>query len=315
MSGIKGVKVAIVGTGAVGSSVAFALMLNGVVSEIALVDINKEKAEGEALDLNHCMQFTRMTRVVGGDSFELVKDAAIVVVTAGLAQKPGQSRDDLLTHNAKLLQMLIPKIVHYNKTCVLLMVTNPLDVMTYLAYKFSGFDACRVFGSGTVLDSARLRYLIGDHYNVSPKDISAFVLGEHGDSEFVWWSKANIAGVPLSSFEGYDESLLTNFFEQTKNAAYQVIEKKGSTSYAIALAVLKIIRSIVLNQPRVFSISSVMNNFYGYGDLCLSVPTIIRSSGVCERFPLDLSEVEKKQLFFSAEKIQQDIKKALSCIE
>lgn len=305
------VKIAIIGAGSVGSTAAFALMLDGSVSEIALIDINKDKAEGEVLDLNHCMQFTRMTHIVGGDSFALVEGAAVVVITAGIAQKPGEKRTDLLAHNAKLLSKIIPEITRYNKSCILLMVTNPLDVMTYLAYKISGFDACKVFGSGTVLDSARLRYLIGKHYQISPKDITAFVLGEHGDSEFAWWSKANIAGSSLSAFMHYDQKMLNTFFEETKNAAYQVIEKKGSTCYAIALVIVKIIRSIVLNQPRIFTVSSLVHNIQGINDVCLSLPTIIRDNGVCEILPIDFNQEEKKLLQRSAEKIHQDIQNAL----
>ncbi len=308
------VKIAIVGAGAVGSTIAFALMLDGSVSDIALIDLDKEKAEGEVLDLNHCMQFTRMTNIVGGDSFALVEDASVVVITAGVAQKPGETRDDLIVYNSQMMRKIIPEITRYNKTCILLMVTNPLDAMTYLAYKLSGFDSCRVFGSGTVLDSARLRYLIGKHYQISPKDITAFVLGEHGDSEFVWWSKANIAGLPLTAFTRYDQEVLNNFFEETKNAAYQVIEKKGSTCYAIALVVVKIIRSIVLNQPRIFTVSSLVHNIEGVKDVCLSLPTIIRENGVCEMLPIDFDENEKKLFKRSAETIQQEIEQALLLI-
>lgn len=312
---MKKSKVAIIGAGAVGSTTAFALMLDGLVSDIALIDANSDKAQGEALDLNHCMQFTNMTNIVGGNSFSLVQDARVVIVTAGIAQQPGETRSDLLAHNARLMAQIIPQITAYNKQCILLMVTNPLDVMTYLAYTLSGFDACRVFGSGTVLDSARLRYLIGKHYQVSPKDISAFVLGEHGDAEFAWWSRANIAGIPLASFTHYDKALLADYFEQTKRAAYEVIHKKGSTCYAIALALVKIVRSVMLNQPRVFTISSVVHNIMGFNNLCLSLPTIIREHGVCEMMPIDLDEQEKIWFKISAEKIQRETEKALLLIK
>lgn len=307
-------KVAIVGAGFVGSTTAYALMMSGVVSEIALIDIRKDKVEGEALDLAHCMQFTQRTTITAGDSFELVKDAAIIIVTAGIAQQQGQKRTDLLETNAKLFKKMIPEIVRYNETAILLIVSNPLDVLTYLSWKLSGFSSCQVFGSGTVLDTARLRYLTGQLFNVSPKDITAYVLGEHGDSEFVWWSKANIAGVNLNQLAEYSEQKLFCIYEQTKNAAYEIITKKGSTSYAIALAISKIVKAILQDQSRVFTVSSYLENYAGIDNVCLSVPTIIRKSGVCQRLPIELNDHEQKSLHISSEKIKKEIKDVLSLL-
>lgn len=307
-------KVAIIGAGFVGSTTAYALMMSGVVSEIALIDIRKDKVEGEALDLAHCMQFTQRTTITAGDSFELVRDAAIIIVTAGIAQQKDQSRTDLLETNAKLFKKMIPEIVRYNETAILLIVSNPLDVLTYLSWKLSGFSSCQVFGSGTVLDTARLRYLTGQLFNVSPKDITAYVLGEHGDSEFVWWSKANIAGVSLDQLAEYSEQKLFSIYEQTKNAAYEIIAKKGSTNYAIALAISKIVKAILQDQSRVFTVSCYLENYAGINDVCLSVPTIIRKSGVCQKLPIDLNDHEQKSLYISSEKIKKEIKDVLSLL-
>lgn len=304
-------KVAIIGAGFVGSTAAYALMLNGVASEIALIDINKERAEGEALDLMHCTQFTSSTHIVAGDDFSLVKDAAVVVIAAGAPQKLGQTRSDLLATNVPVFKKIIPEIVRHNKNCILLVVTNPLDVLTYLTWRLSGFESCRVLGAGTVLDTARLRYLIGEHFKVSPKDITAYILGEHGESEFVWWSKANIAGVPISQLPGFDTRAMDIIYNQTKAAADQIIRKKGATYYAIGLVISKIVRAIILDQSRVFTLSTHIQNVYGIDDLCLSVPVIVRKSGSCQHLPIELNDVEKEQLKLSAQKIKGEIEQAL----
>lgn len=308
-------KVAIIGAGNVGSTTAYALMLNGAVSEIALIDAQKEKAEGEVFDLSDCMQFVpHVTKLVAGSSYELVQGADVVIIAAGSRQKSGESRTDLLETNVKVFKEIIPAIVSYNKDCILLVVTNPLDVLTYVAWKLSNFSSCRVFGTGTVLDTARLRYLLGNRFQVSPKDIVAYVLGEHGDSEFVWWSRANIAGIPLDRFTGYTPQLCNEIAEATKSVAYEIIAKKGATFYAIALSITKIVRSIILNQPRVFTVSSVMHEAYDVGDVCLSLPTIIRRSGICESLAIDLNEQEQTMLQQSSQKIYQGIQKALSLL-
>lgn len=301
-------KVAIIGAGFVGSTSAYAMMLDGVVSEIALIDLNSEKATGEALDLKHCMQFTRLTEINAGNSFELVSCASIVVITAGFAQKPGESRTELLRRNAMVFKTIVPQIVKYNQDCIILVVTNPLDVLTYLTLKLSGFPSCRVFGSGTVLDTARLRFLIGSYYKISPKDVSAYILGEHGDSEFLWLSKAAIAGVPLNKFPEYSDALVQDVSTQTKNAAYEIINRKGASYYSIALVVSKIIRAILQDQSRVFSVSTLIENeIYGVKDVCLSIPTVVRKGGVCQRLDIELDQSEQKLFKSSADKIKENI--------
>jgi L-lactate dehydrogenase len=310
-----GAKVAIVGAGFVGSTTAYTLMLNGAASHIALVDINKDKAEGEALELQHCMQFAHSIEVTAGDSMSLVEGASIVVLCAGLAQKPGQSRFDLLDANVQVFKDLVPQIVKHNKDCILLVVTNPLDVLTYVTLKLSGFPPCRVFGTGTVLDSARLRYQLGMHFRVSPKDVVAHILGEHGESEFVCWSGASIAGVPLTTFADYDLVAFDQMYKKTKSAAGDIIARKGATYYAIALVATKIIRAILLNQARVFSVSTLVDGQYGLSDVCLSVPTVIREGGVCEHLTLALNAEEQKLLARSAGKIHEGIARAMALIK
>lgn len=301
-------KVAIIGAGFVGSTTAYAMMLEGVASEIVLIDKNRKKAEGEVLDLQHCMQYTRLTEIKAGDSFELVNGASIVVICAGFAQKPGETRTDLLRKNAEVFKEIVPKIVKYNKDCIVIVVTNPLDVLTYLTLKLSKFPACRVFGAGTVLDSARLRYLIGSHFKVSPKDVLAYILGEHGDSEFIWLSKACIGGVPLKKFHNFSKEFIEDAYKQTKNAAYEIINRKGATYYAIALVAVRIVRAILLDQSRVFTVSTLIeSDFYGVKDVCLSIPTIVRKGGICQRLEIELDEREQMLLKNSADKIRDGI--------
>lgn len=302
-------KVAIVGAGFVGSTAAYALLLDGIVSEIALIDKDKKKAEGHALDLMHGMQFTQSVRISAGDSFELVKDAKIVVLSPGIAQKIGQSRSELLDVNVKIFKEIIPQIVKYNKDCILLIVTNPLDVLTYLAYKLSGFSACRVFGTGTVLDTARLRYLLGSSLKISPKDITAYILGEHGDSQFVWWSHANIAGIPIYKVPSCSNEFLEQIYLNVKSAVYDVISRKGATYYSIALVVAKIVKAILLDQYRVFTVSTVLHDYHGASNICLSVPTIVRAGGICQRFDIDLSDNEKINFKNCVDKVSSELEK------
>ncbi|MBU1007455.1 L-lactate dehydrogenase [Candidatus Dependentiae bacterium] len=299
-------KVAIVGAGNVGCAAAYAMMLDGVVSELSIIDINKNKAEGEALDLRHGMQFTKSAKIWAGDSFDLVEGAKIVVLAAGFAQKPGgETRLDLLAKNVEVFKDIIPKIVKKNKDCILLVVTNPLDVLTYVTGKLSGFPSCRVFGTGTVLDSSRLRYLLGRYFTISPKDITAYILGEHGDSEFAWWSGANVAGMPLRNFARYSDGVMEKIYQEVKGAAYEVIAKKGATYYAIGLVVSKIVRAILTDQFRVMTVSSLLQNYNGIDNVCLSVPTIIRKSGICDVLKVSLDDGEQQQLEKSAQKIAQ----------
>lgn len=301
-------KVAIIGAGAVGSSTAYALMLGGVASEIVLIDVRKEKAEGEALDLAHCRQFTDATVINAGDDLSLIAGAAVIVLTAGAAQKPGESRADLLATNVSLFKQLVPELVKYNRDAILLVVTNPLDIMTYVTLQLSGKDACHVFGSGTVLDTARLRFLVGEYFAVSPKDVMVNVLGEHGEDAFAWWSSASVAGITLRDMPTYNATAMDQLFTKTKQAAEEIIRKKGSTSYAIGLAVTKIIRAIIHNQARIFCVST----FIPEHNICMSIPTIIRKSGICQRLPLVLDQQERFLFQRATEKITKELSRTES---
>jgi L-lactate dehydrogenase len=258
------------------------------------------------------MQFTHSVNIVAGDDFALVRDAAVVIIAAGIAQKPGQSRLELLKTNVAIFNDIVPRIVQHNPDCTLLIVTNPLDVVTYLTLKLSGFPSCRVLGTGTVLDTARFRYLVGTHFEISPKDVVAYVLGEHGDSEFMWLSQANIAGIPLGQLPGYSLKLMQQLHQETRDVVYQIIDKKGATYYAIALVIAKIVRAIILDQSRVFTVSTLIEDLYGVRDVCLSVPTVVRKNGVCQRLPLILSGDEQQQFKCSAKLVRDAIDQALS---
>ncbi len=292
--------IAIVGVGNVGSTLAYSLMLSGVVRKLTLIDSNKNQADGQAIDLRHCMQFVPFVDIVAGCSFSLLEEASIVIITAGIAQQPGQTRLDLLFENKKLYEKIIPQIIAVNSSCIIIVVTNPVDALTFITQKISGLSPSKVFGSGTVLDTARLRYLIGCRLQVSPKDISAYVLGEHGDSGFVWWSRASIGGVALRAFP-YPKTFEEEVLKQTRSSAYDIIQKKGSTYFAIALAVCKIVKAIILNQQRLFAVSTYFN------DVALSIPTIIRREGACQTLDLELDAKETREL----EKSRLIIKEAL----
>lgn len=301
-------KVAIIGAGFVGSTCAYALFIEGVANEIALVDINKEKAKGEALDLIHGNLFTPYTKITYGNSYKLCKDADVVVITAGAHQKPGDTRLDLTKTNAKILKNMIEGITQYNKECIILMVTNPLDVLTYLAQKWSKFPNQKVFGTGTSLDTARFKQLLGEYYNVNPTSVHAYILGEHGDSEFAVLSSANIAGIRLKDFKKYDKKKIEDLVKQTKNAAYEIINAKGSTYYAIGLVVRDIVSGIIKNQHKIFPISCMVDNYYGISDVCLSIPCVLTKKGIVEKIHLHLDKNEQKMLKKSANVIKKYIK-------
>ncbi|MBI4452701.1 L-lactate dehydrogenase [Candidatus Woesearchaeota archaeon] len=301
-------KIAIIGAGFVGSTSAYACLIEGVASEIALIDVNREKAEGEAMDLQHGLQFKPNTKVAFGSDYGLCKDADIVVITAGAHQKPGETRIDLVKKNSAIFREMIPQITSNNNDCILLVVSNPLDVLTYLALKYSKFPRHRVIGSGTILDTARFRYLLAQHFEVSPNSVHAYIMGEHGDSSFPVWSTANIAGVSLKKLKKYSKKSMDKIYDETKNAAYEIIAKKGATYYAIGLGVSKIVKAILSNQNEVLALSSYLDNYHGVSDVCLSVPTIVNRSGIKEHIKLPLNFWERRQLRKSAGLIKKVIK-------
>lgn len=293
----KPTRVAIVGAGNVGATFAYSLLLSGLASEIVLIDANHAKAEGEAMDLNHAMPLGRPARIWAGD-YEDTAGAIITVITAGSAQRPGETRLDLVQRNTEIFKQIIPKIVENNPNGILLIATNPVDILTYVAFKISGFRRNHVIGSGTVLDTARFRYLLSQHFDVDPRSVHAHIIGEHGDSEVPVWSLANIAGMRLPQYCAVNElgcadETLNAIFEQTRDAAYHIIERKGATYYGIASGLTRICEAIIRDQGTVLSVSSYLDEpYYGIEDVCLSLPTIVDLDGVERIIRLDLNEEE-----------------------
>ncbi|MFA7201667.1 MAG: L-lactate dehydrogenase [Candidatus Paceibacterota bacterium] len=299
---IETTRVVIIGSGFVGSTAAFTLMVQGIASEIVLVDVNKEKSQGEAMDIEHGLPFVPGARVWAGEYSDCA-DADVVVITAGIGQKPGQTRLELASTNTKIVREIVKQIVSYTKDAIILMVTNPLDVMTYIALKESGFSKNQVFGTGTTLDSSRLKYLLAQEFDVSPDSVDAYMFGEHGDSEFPALSSAHIMGESIKNFPAYNEKKMQEISEQTKHAAGEIISKKGATYYAIALVIARMVRAILHNENYAFPVSTLLEGEYGFDDVCVSVPALIGRKGVQKIIPVTLSQEEQNQLQKSVEVI------------
>jgi L-lactate dehydrogenase len=302
-------RVAVVGTGHVGTTVAYALLLSGLAAEIVLVDADRERAEGEAMDLNHAVPFTHPTRVWAGDASDCA-GAAVTVIAAGVGQKPGETRIDLLRRNAAIFGELVPEIARVNPDGILLIATNPVDLLTDVALDQSGLPAARVIGSGTILDTARFRYLLGRHVGMDPRSVHAYIVGEHGDSEVPVWSLANVAGMRLDTFceaHGieFGDEVRRTIFEQTRDAAYEIISRKGATYYAVASGLLRIVEAILRDQQTVLSVSSRVSGYLGIHDVSLSLPTVIDRGGVSRVLALDLDEAETEALRRSAELLRK----------
>ena len=302
------VRVAIVGTCNVGATTAYALALNGAASEIVLIDANHAQAEGEAMDLNHAMPFMRPARVWAGDYADCA-NANIVILTAGVGQRPGETRLDLLKRNADVFAQIVPRIIAQTREAILLIATNPVDVLTFVAWKVSGLPTPQVIGSGTILDTARFRYLLSQQFGVDPRSVHAFIIGEHGDSEVAAWSLANIAGMRLDEFCRLNDCALeaetkAQIFASTRNAAYEIISRKGATYYAIAAGLVRIVEAIVRNENSVLTVSSLVQGKYGLKDVCLSLPTVVNRSGIARVLELPLDENEHQALQHSAQIIR-----------
>ena len=302
---MKTEKLAIIGAGNVGSATAFAAIQKGLFSEIVIIDINREKAEGESLDIMHGVSFVNPVRVYSGDYTDC-KNADVIVITAGAAQEKSETRRDLLNRNAAIYKSIVPEIVrHCSENAFIIPVTNPVDVLSLLTYRISGFDKSRVIGSGTVLDTSRFKYTLSKHTGIDMTDINAYVLGEHGDSELALWSKTTIAGVPVPDFcrvcGKCDGRKMEEMFYEVKNAAYNIIAKKGSTYYAIALAVNRIIDAVLRDSDSILTVSTYIEGQYGISGVYLSVPTVVNSNGASRVLELPVSEKEYKLLNESAQ--------------
>lgn len=306
-------KVAIVGCGFVGSATAFALMQSGLFSEIVMLDADRAKAEGEALDISHGVPFSKPCDIYAGD-YDDIADSAIIIVTAGAAQKPGETRLDLIKKNVGIFKSIIPEIAKRNFKGILLIVANPVDVLTYAAKQLSGLPDDRVFGSGTVLDTARLRFNLSEHLGVDPRSIHAFIIGEHGDSEFAAWSSANVSGVEISRFcemRGYfhDHDLAKeNIADEVKNAAYDIIQKKRATYYGVAMATKRICEAIIRDEKSILPVSTIQHGRFGINDVALSIPVIVGKDGVESEIPFALNKEEMEKLRDSAKTLKEVIK-------
>jgi len=297
-------KAAMIGCGFVGSATVFALMQSGLFSEIVLIDANREKAEGEAMDISHGVPFAKQMKIYAGD-YSDISDASVVIISAGAAQQPGETRLDLVNKNVNIFKGIIPQIVESGFEGILLVVANPVDILTKVALELSGFPEHRVLGSGTVLDTGRLKYRLSEHLSVDSKSIHAFIIGEHGDSELVAWSSANVSGIPLSNFcemRGHfkHEEAENDIEDKVKNSAYEIIQRKRATYYGIAMAVKRICEVIVRDERSILPVSTVMHGEHGISDVVLSMPCIVGREGIETQVPIVLDEEETKALQDSA---------------
>ena len=302
-------KAAIIGCGFVGSSIAFSLMQRGLYSELVLIDANQAKAEGEAMDLSHGLPYAASMQIYAG-TYDDVADCAMVILTAGANQKPGETRLDLIDKNVAILKNIIPELTKRLFQGILLVVSNPVDVLTWAAWKLSGYPANRVLGSGTVLDTARLKYLLGERLGVDSRSVHAFIIGEHGDSELAVWSGANVSGIPLDHFcelRGYYEHDKADEWLQreVRDSAYEIIRRKGATYYGVAMAVTRIAHAIVRDEHSVLPVSNLLQGQYGIDGLCMSIPAVVGRNGVEDTLEIPLSPAEREALAASAATLRQ----------
>lgn len=305
-------KVAVIGCGFVGSSSAFALMQSGLFSEMVLIDADTKRAEGEAMDISHGISFARPMQIYAGN-YDDITDAAIIVITAGANQKPDETRLDLIKKNAATMKSIVGEIKKRDFGGILLIVSNPVDILTLIALKESGYPSNRVIGSGTVLDTGRFKYLLGEHLDVDSRSVHAFIIGEHGDSELAAWSNARIGGLKVNDFcelRGHfnHEQSMKKIFENVRNSAYEIIERKHATYYGIAMAVKRICEAIVRNEKSILPVSSLMTGEYGLNDVVLSIPAVVDETGVQKVIPIELNDEELTKLKDSAN-ILKDIAK------
>ncbi|MRX72631.1 L-lactate dehydrogenase [Bacillus lacus] len=297
-------RVALIGTGFVGSSYAFALLNQGVTEELVLIDVNKEKSQGDAMDLNHGLTFAPSPTRIWFGSYTDCQDADIVVLCAGANQKPGETRLDLVEKNLAIFKNIVGSVMESGFDGIFIVATNPVDVLTYATWKYSGLPKERVIGSGTILDTARFRYLLGDYFQIDTRNVHAYIIGEHGDTELPVWSHADIGGVLVNkiveSSDKYSQEDLDNIFVNVRDAAYQIIEKKGATYYGIAMGLVRLTKAILQNENSIHTVSCYIDNKYGTQDVYIGVPAIINRNGVRDVIELSLDETEKEKFLNSA---------------
>lgn len=310
---MKDSKIILVGDGAVGSSFAYASTILGIGRELGIIDINEKKAEGDAMDLSDVLSFTNPKHIYKAD-YRDCKDAEIVVITAGIPQKSGESRLDLIEKNLKIFKDMIGQIVDSGFDGIFLVASNPVDILTYATWKYSKFPSNKVIGTGTTLDSSRFKKEIANLIGIDPRSVEAFIMGEHGDSEFAVWSHTNVGGMPLyewvKSHSETDEKELLDTFEKVKNAAYEIIDKKGATFYGIGMALARIVEAIINDQNSVFSTSSYLDGEYGLEDIFIGAPSVIGKNGVKWVLEVPLTDIEDERMKESAKTLKEIIKKS-----
>ncbi|HMQ09598.1 MAG TPA: L-lactate dehydrogenase [Candidatus Nanoperiomorbaceae bacterium] len=299
------IKISVIGAGFVGSTVAYTLVMKGVASEIVLVDVNLERAEGEAMDISHGAPFAKSS-VIRTGSYEDTKGSDVVIITAGTNQKPGETRIDLITRNAAIMRDVAGRVGEQSPNAVILVISNPVDVMTYVARQVTGFPKNRVIGSGTVLDSSRFRYLLANRFDIDPRNVHGYIMGEHGDSEFPAWSLVNIAGMSLDEASDLfnkeiNDEVRQSIADSTRNAAYEIINRKGATYYGIGMSATRIVEAIVRDERSIMTVSSLLHGEYDIDDLYLSVPAILGEHGIEKVLTPRLSDLELANLHHSAE--------------
>ena len=306
-------RIVIIGAGNVGATVAYTVLMQQLAAEIVLIDVNQEKVLGEVWDMNHGLAYFKQVGIRQG-TYEDCADADAIVITAGIGRKPGQTRLDLAKTNVSIIRDITKNIMQYAKNPLIVVVSNPVDVLTYAAYLISGYPARRVIGSGTVLDTARLKQLLAEHLSVDGRSIHAFIIGEHGDSELAVWSGANVSGIDLDHFceiQGYfdHDASMERIYESVRDSAYKIIQRKGATYYGIAMAVARIAESIVKDEHSILPISVVLDGEYGLKGLCLSIPSIVGSKGVEKLLEIPLSRQEREALEDSAAQLKSVIER------
>lgn len=297
-------KATIVGCGSVGATTAYAYLLTGNVTDLTLIDIDKDRAHGLALDLEHAKAFTPHLQIESTDDFSKAAGSNIVIITAGKRQKEGETRLDLVNGNKAIFADMIPKLAKAAPHAIYIIVSNPVDVLTYEAIKHSGLPSSQVFGSGTLLDSARLQFHISEKMNIHPSSIDAYILGEHGDTSFPVFSSANVLGKPLHEFEGFSKEMEEECYKDTREAAYRIIHDQGYTCYSIATALREITEAIFEDQNKVFPLSVLLEDYYGHSDVCLSVPCVLGKNGIKQVIEVPLDETEQANLAKSVETLK-----------
>lgn len=302
-------KAVMIGCGFVGSATVFALMQSGLFSEIAMIDANPDKAEGEAMDISHGVPFAKQMKIYAG-TYDDVEDAGIVIITAGANQQPGETRLDLVGKNVAIFKGIIPEITRRDFKGILLIVANPVDILTKVAQELSGYPANRVIGSGTVLDTGRLKHRLSEHLGVDTKSIHAFIIGEHGDSEIVAWNSANVSGVPLDKFcelrgHYHHKEAETDIAEKVRNSAYEIISRKRATYFGVAMAVKRICEVIVRNEKSILPVSTAMTGAYGIDGVVLSMPCVVGKDGIETQIPIVLTDDEIEKLRESANTLKE----------